>query len=293
MQALQAQVEPVQRKFVCSTLATLQVRSLDVLAEQLAQSSDPVVNAQKCQLPTSGSAVRNSDMFRFLVLYFYGGLYVDADTLFLKDLAVFHGLSFAFKWGGGGEDNPVAQGFNTAIMGLPKGSPIPGRIIQKHGCSPTAFYPSSVNSALDCANRDTECIGFAMMPTMLFDPIHATSGTEKWRDPGRYFSNGDSIFSKPSPFVDGANFYPGAFAYHWHNRWNMPYHEKSEFARLVELNSRCDSPDGTTGSAQHSTVMTENDNDEERRTPATANVDGPGGKKRQRDHGICNIRSYS
>ena len=258
---------PIQSKFVCSTRATVELRSLELLDQQLANSIDPVVNAQKCQLQNSGSAVSNSDMFRFLVLFFYGGIYVDADTLFLKDLSVFHGLSFAFKWGGGGEDNPTAQGFNTAVMGLPVGSPIVRQIIEKVGCNAAAFHPTKVAHALGCVDRDTECIGFAMMPSILFDPIHATLGTEKWRDHesyNGYFSSGDPFFIQPSPFKDPNNFFPGAFTYHWHNRWERSYHEKSEFARLAALNSQCDPP--TAGKQDPSPPQVDNSGDYEKET---------------------------
>jgi hypothetical protein len=71
------------------------------------------------QLPAaSGPAVGFSDVVRLLVLYRYGGVYVDLDTLFIRDLSpLLHVAPFAYSWGC--EDDLV----NTAVFALGARSP--------------------------------------------------------------------------------------------------------------------------------------------------------------------------
>jgi len=38
------------------------------------------------------------------------------------------------------------------------------------------------------------------------------------------------------------HWYPGAFAYHWHNRWQKPWHANSWVAHLIKKFERCDPP---------------------------------------------------
>ena len=64
-----------------------------------------------------------SDMIRFMALYFYGGIYADADVIFMRKMRDIHGLAFAYKW-----DRNVVY-YNTAVMGLPIGSPVVLQII--------------------------------------------------------------------------------------------------------------------------------------------------------------------
>ena len=240
------QVNKLARDFACGAGTTIEVRLLTELRQQLELSTDAVINKNHCALPAEGSAVANSDLFRFLVLFFYGGIYVDADTLFLKDLGPFHGLSFAFKWGGGGDPgpnwytHPMVAGFNTAVMGLPRGSPIPAKIA-KDRCTPASFHPTEIARKLACADPDTECIGFAMMPTFLFDPIQSYHvGDHKFRDISKaHPGNMEGFFDRPSLFKDVDNVFPGAFLYHWHNRWHLKTHPESVYSQLKTKLSKC------------------------------------------------------
>ncbi|KAF9146373.1 hypothetical protein BG015_011620 [Linnemannia schmuckeri] len=65
-----------------------------------------------------------SDEARFLILNRYGGMYLDADVLLLRDMSPFYdsGIEFAYEW-----SNQLL--YNTAILRLNKGSSVARRIL--------------------------------------------------------------------------------------------------------------------------------------------------------------------
>ncbi|KAF9935193.1 Ca(2+)-dependent cysteine protease [Linnemannia zychae] len=65
-----------------------------------------------------------SDEARFLILNRYGGMYLDADVLLLRDMSPFYdsGMEFAYEWSN-------TQMYNTAILRLNKGSSVARRIL--------------------------------------------------------------------------------------------------------------------------------------------------------------------
>ncbi|KAF9301264.1 hypothetical protein BGZ74_006931 [Mortierella antarctica] len=68
---------------------------------------------------TNITPVAFSDEVRFLILYWYGGMYLDADTLLLRDMSPIYdtGLEFAYEWSN-------LKIYNTAIMKLDKGGAV-------------------------------------------------------------------------------------------------------------------------------------------------------------------------
>ena len=250
--SFEQQLKPVREKFQCKSRANLVVKSLSGIYEKLKNSPDKYVNSRKCKIDKS-QPVAASDWFRFMVLWFYGGIYFDADTLFLKDMDPWHKTSkygFAFKWGGEGPipvlKNTVSNQFNTAIMGLPKYTSVVSRIIKASGqCNNNVFHPTIVSKHLGCDKRDVMCDGLAMVPSSAFDPIQQPNRVEKWLGKqesfGRIFSGGDGFFTRPAPF-ELTHWFPAAWAYHWHNRWTIKIHPESLWSKLAKLNSNCDPP---------------------------------------------------
>ena len=250
--SFEQQLKPVREKFQCKSRANLVVKSLSDIYEKLKNSPDKYVNSRNCKIDKS-QPVAASDWFRFMVLWFYGGIYFDADTLFLKDMDPWHKKSkygFAFKWGGEGPvpvlKNTMSNQFNTAIMGLPQYASVVSKIIKVSGqCNNNVFHPTIVSKYLGCEKRDVMCDGLVMVPSSAFDPIHQPNRVEKWlgyeESFGKMFSSGDRFFTEPAPF-DIEHFYPAAWAYHWHNRWTIKIHPESVWSKLVELNSNCEPP---------------------------------------------------
>ncbi|KAF9379486.1 hypothetical protein CPB97_008934 [Podila verticillata] len=77
--------------------------------------------------PSTGTAtppVALSDEARFLILYRYGGMYLDADVLLLKDISPFYdsGLEFAYEWSN-------TEMYNTAVLRLNQNSSVARRIL--------------------------------------------------------------------------------------------------------------------------------------------------------------------
>jgi hypothetical protein len=210
VELLKQQLAPIQSRFCCASRATLEVHSLGELKQKLIDSLHPVVNSRRCDLSVaSANLTQYSDLFRFIVLFFYGGIYFDADTLFLKDMAPWFELAnygFAFKWGGEGVDvnpnDPVTNGFNTAVMGLPKGSSVPARLINavQGRCDAETFYPSRIGPRLGCEERDSFCEGLVMVPSSAFDPIHQPNRVEKWKGISESFNqwamSGDGMYDE-------------------------------------------------------------------------------------------------
>ncbi|GJJ72640.1 hypothetical protein EMPS_04998 [Entomortierella parvispora] len=66
-----------------------------------------------------------SDEARFLILHRYGGMYLDADVLLLKDMSPFYdaGVEFAYEWSN-------TEMYNTAVLRMNKGSSVAKRILE-------------------------------------------------------------------------------------------------------------------------------------------------------------------
>ena len=79
---------------------------------RLETKTHPPTVARCAQLSDSGArkVVGLSDMVRFHVLHRYGGIYVDADVLFVRDMSELCGSSFPYYWG-------ELSAPNTAVFG--------------------------------------------------------------------------------------------------------------------------------------------------------------------------------
>ncbi|KAG0296662.1 hypothetical protein BGZ98_000868 [Dissophora globulifera] len=65
-----------------------------------------------------------SDEARFLILYHYGGMYLDADVLLLRDMSPLYdsGMEFAYEWSN-------TQQYNTAVLRLNRGGGVARRVL--------------------------------------------------------------------------------------------------------------------------------------------------------------------
>jgi hypothetical protein len=172
--------------------------------------------------------VGRSNLVRFVVLYKYGGIYADMDTMFLRDLGPLlrdarFGDEFCYQW----SLRPFA---NTAMLALREGSATAEGLLVRcrelGSCSPR-----------DVIRFDgTSHLGLLVLPVAFFDPLWAHhDGEERYlRAPFSHFKG----FFKPIRFPRRAavrsyrDFFPGAFAYHWHNCWDVPEDTSSYFGRF-------------------------------------------------------------
>ena len=225
-----AQTQRLQ-ELSCPSNSTLEVRSISELQDLLSNSQDAKLRtcAQSLNDPTNDMVVL-SDLIRFMALYFYGGIYADADVIFMKDMRDLHGLAFAYKW-----DRNVLY-YNTAVMGLPVKSPIVLQIMEHFkSCNADTFFPTRIHEALSCGSG--VCKELIMMPTALFSPVSAPQSNWQWQSNELHeIGTSTSWFFNQQRRWDIDHFFPGAYTFHWHNRWNMPIHNDSWFADLERLN---------------------------------------------------------
>ncbi|ORY79869.1 hypothetical protein BCR37DRAFT_381302 [Protomyces lactucae-debilis] len=203
-------------------------------------------------IPTGAVAV--SDSFRFIVLHQEGGLYIDMDTMFLKDfrpLLATSDLAFAERWG---VHNDVSE-YNTAYLRLQANSSLSAHIIQGAVKMGMNFHPRAIGRMLVRSGRVEELV---MFETGLFDPLWSefdrgrvgrccapclTSFTEFFQ-PGRIRNEWNTldqeynkmaaadrhamlgsassalIPAEPSYNRTLSNFYRGAYTHHIHNQWS-------------------------------------------------------------------------
>lgn len=217
--------------------SSLEVKSITEILHLL--EATPVDSPLRMCIPSFQNAEPNmvafSDLLRFIALHFFGGIYVDVDTLFLMDMKAFHGKSFAYKW------DLNVDWYNTAIMGLPIKSDLVIKIITFFkGCNPGVFYPTTIHQALTCEGGI--CKELVMMPTVLFNPSSSSPSNYQWfqtLDKKNLLHGSTDWFFNQERFWDLTHFYPGSYTFHWHNRWDMQIHPGSFYADFERLHSKC------------------------------------------------------
>jgi WD repeat and SOF domain-containing protein 1 len=190
-----------------------------------------------------------SDMARFVLCHRFGGVYLDADIILLRDWAeLFHSPSaFAYRWS-------RLDVYNTAVLRLRRQSALGSFILRCALSNGFDFHPMAVSRYLKDAGLGPL---LAMLPDALFDPawlnvccfdidltstnhLNQTEYLQRDRAPFPYFkayaiivtdstvqlkapySFGDFFHPNPAyePQVLGTSaFFRGAYAYHYHNYW--------------------------------------------------------------------------
>ncbi len=155
-----------------------------------------------------------SDIFRFIVLSVYGGVWFDMDVLFLKDLKDIKLKNFVYKWG-------IQEYGNGALMRLEKGNDIIDKVMSLNLNKP--FYPTETFTKQN--NLD-----IWMLPTEFFDIIwkYKKYDGNKINLPIKNFDD----FFNPSNKKFDINFLNGCFTYHWHNHWDKVFIESSPITQI-------------------------------------------------------------
>ena len=202
----------------------LEFRSLDAKLPELCSTG--IFNYyEKCQSifnkRLNGSdVVKLSDFVRFLILYKYGGLYVDGDVLFLRDMKPFWNKNFVYRWSN-------AYSYNTAIMGLRKGhgefiEKLYGKIIRSSKSILDAFHPLSIKHAVASLNQNNifNYGDLEVFNSVLFDSawLCFDNGdiTELPNTICCFSDFYDHIITRQEFIDNGGKFFSGAFTYHIH-----------------------------------------------------------------------------
>jgi hypothetical protein len=151
-------------------------------------------------------------------------MYVDVDTLFLRDLQPLFALEFAYRWS-------ILDGFNTAVLRLFPQSNISSIIINHahQTRSPYAFFPSSIHTYLLPAN-------FYRLPCAFFDPIWLTVDQGDPRTQQEWKLNEGYLQGFKDPFLKqnelsrrGRTVFDGAFTFHWHSSGTIAMFELGSY----------------------------------------------------------------
>ncbi|CAG8682778.1 3925_t:CDS:2, partial [Racocetra fulgida] len=167
------------------------------LTEQL--SYDPIYDGWEEKINRKIPTVGYSDLVRFVLLYRYGGMYVDADVLFLRDMRPVYHLDqeFAYRWS-------FWLNYNTAILRLNAKTqdefpPVPNKVLS---------YQKAID--LQLSNQVTK------------PNINYFYDTYKSNVADDEFPSGHQASTS---MRNKKEFFRGAFTYHWHNQWEsaIPY----------------------------------------------------------------------
>lgn len=180
-----------------------------------------------------------SDLARFILCHRFGGTYLDADTIFLRDWEELWGWkgAFAYRWS-------RLEKYNTAVLRMNKNSAFGTFLFRTALRNGMDFHPMTISKYV----KDAHLGGVLLrLPDALFDP--AWLGTENYqrdRPPFPYFAEYvldifvALVLSKlthfstirffdffDTPATSSAapqalgfeGFFRGAFSYHFHNFW--------------------------------------------------------------------------
>ena len=177
------------------------------------------------------SPTSRSDVFRHLVLWKHGGLYADLDLLFLRDLrpllASPEAAEFCSSWSVG---HPFA---NSAVLRLRQGGETACELMDRASAMDSC-HPRALLQFDDCRDLD-----LLVLPCGYFDPLWPHHDRRE-RLRAAPFDRFDDFFR---PFGlrfrrrrgvgSMRDFFPGAFAYHWHNFWDAREVPSSYFGQFA------------------------------------------------------------
>lgn len=147
------------------------------------KDDDDKVNRVGSKSPNSYDrlSVILSDMVRFVLCHRYGGIYLDADTLLLRDWEELWGWrgAFAYRWS-------RLEKYNTAVLRMNKGSALGTFLFRTALKNGLDFHPMSISKY----TKDAHLEGLLLrLPDALFDSAWLnTESYQRDRPPQPYFT---------------------------------------------------------------------------------------------------------
>lgn len=170
-----------------------------------------------------------SNYVRHLVLYKYGGIYADMDTMFLRDLGPLvederFGDEFCYRWS---SHRPFA---NSAVLALRQASPAAQALLERCRKSGTG-RPQHLLRFAESADLD-----LLVLPCPFFDPLWLHHDEQDTYPSAPFSRFGDFFkairFPRRPTVASYRDFFPGAFTYHWHNFWDANEPKSCYFSRF-------------------------------------------------------------
>jgi hypothetical protein len=167
-----------------------------------------------------------SDIFRLMVLYKYGGFYIDMDVLILRNMSPLNKYEFLYQWGTSGNNNEKFS-MNNAIMRFDKESLLSTEYLEILCKTPIQLNTTAFGNVLYSKIEKNIVL---VLPGIWFNSEWGFEDTNL----------------EPFKKIDNINFFDGAFTWHWHNRWDEYIEDGSKFQILeekhnqmfIELNSK-------------------------------------------------------
>ncbi|KAJ7118604.1 glycosyltransferase family 32 protein [Mycena filopes] len=192
--------------------------------EKVKVDEDDILNRTGSKSSTSYDrlSVILSDMARFILCHRFGGIYLDADTIMLRDWEELLGWkgAFAYRWS-------RLEKYNTAVLHLNKESALGKFLFRSALKNDLDFHPMTVSRYLKEAHLEGLLL---RLPDALFDSAWLnTEYYQRDRPPQPFFTDFADFFDTPlgtsaAPHALGFDgFFKGAYSYHFHNYWWKPF----------------------------------------------------------------------
>lgn len=172
-----------------------------------------------------------SDMARFVLCHRFGGIYLDADTILLRDWEELWGWrgQFAYRWS-------RLEKYNTAVLRLHRHSAVGSFLFKTALANGLDFHPMTISRY----TKDAYLDGLLLrLPDALFDSAWLnTEYYQRDRPAFPYFKRFEDFFDPPKETDAGPaaigfdGFFRGAFSYHFHNFWWIPFDPSRNFPDL-------------------------------------------------------------
>lgn len=163
-------------------------------------------------------ATHQANLYRTILLFNYGGCWFDLDVFFLRSLeplfSKFRNEICLYQWGN--ENYPNNAIYFSLVKKSKEFEKIIDYIILKNQGWGFQQAKLTIDSPID----------FLVLPCEWFDAA--------WVENPYNFS-WDNFFQKTNKVVNYENFFPGAFTFHWHNRWSVKVHKKSPLMQLYKI----------------------------------------------------------
>jgi hypothetical protein len=198
---------------------------------------DPELESRGTPLEDQTDLQRDPDLLeranlcRLVSLYKHGGVYLDLDTMLIRDLGELFSQPFmtddlCYRWSA-----HLPYG-NNAVLRFQRESENAWKLMER------SIEMGTCNPREVLLFEGAEDIDLTVLPCAFFDPLWPHFDGQ-CRFEGAPFDTFDGFFRKFSwRFRPGSRansyraFFPGAFAYHWHNQWDEAEHERSYFGRF-------------------------------------------------------------
>lgn len=168
-----------------------------------------------------------SDLLRILVIYKYGGIWVDTDIIFLRDFKPIMDQEFMYQWGG--DIDFKNEGACATVLSGKKNSTFTSKLMEELKSS--EIHPNSTNWGKNLfARLWSKWPEFTIFPSSFFNTEWLISKTRL--DFRKSLKNGFEYVD-----IDEDILFLSAFTWHWHNSSNKnnPIQPDSKFDRLQKI----------------------------------------------------------